>query len=75
MEKKSYNFSSITFSDLEDIVNVRMGNEQAYLHKFDEWFGFAYSLSDSENFFLEKLIKKHYRLLPSYQEEDLKMKF
>jgi len=73
--EKSYNFSNIRFADLEQIVDIRMGNDEAYEHRFDEWFEFAYPLEKFEVDFLEKLIQKHRRRLPSYSEEKLKMKF
>ncbi len=75
METKTYNFSSIHLSDLRKIVNFNLGNEEKHEHKFDEWFGFAYPISQEEEVFLTKLIKKHYFYLPSYSEEKLKMRF
>lgn len=73
--KKSYNFSTISFADLEEITNINMGSDEEYEYIFDEWFTFPYDISDEENQFLERLIKKHHRLLPSYSEEKLKMRF
>ncbi len=71
-EIKSYNFSTIKFSQLEEIVNLKtIDNDQ----KFDDWFGTAYDLSDDEIMFLTKLIKKHKTRMAAYMEEDLKMKF
>jgi len=72
METKTYNFSNIRLSDLQKIVSIR---PERNLTKFDEWFSFAYSLTDWENSFLEKLIDKHALFLSSYMEEDLKAKF
>ena len=43
--------------------------------KFKDWFSYPYKLSKKESIFLKELIKKHALLLPSYFEENLKMKF
>jgi hypothetical protein len=75
MTSKSYNFSTIRFSDLKSIVDIRLGSQANHLHKFDEWFMYAYSLSEKELHFLENLIQKNKFLLPSYSEEKLKVKF
>ncbi len=72
IEIKSYNFSTIKFSDLEDIVNI---TPKLNYSKFDDWFGYAYLMSAEESLILEKLINKHALYLASYMEEDLKMKF
>jgi hypothetical protein len=71
-EIKTYNFSTIKYSDLEDLVTITPKLNYA---KFDDWFGYEYSLSQEENTFLEKLVNKHTLYLSSYMEEDLKMKF
>ncbi|TAE68349.1 MAG: hypothetical protein EAZ85_14195, partial [Bacteroidetes bacterium] len=71
-EIKSYNFSTIKYADLEDLVVL---NPILNYAKFDEWFGYDYVLSDEEIKFFEKLIIKHSLYLSSYMEEDLKMKF
>ena len=71
-EIKSYNFSTIKFSDLEDIVSII---PKLNYSKFDDWFGYGYVMNAEENLVLEKLINKHILYLPSYMEEDLKMKF
>ena len=72
METKIYNFSTIKYSDLEQIVEIRLQEND---YKFDEWFEYAYPLSDFEHNFLENLIKKNRKRLPSYSEEKLKMRF
>jgi hypothetical protein len=72
IEIKSYNFSTIKFSDLEDLVTII---PKLNYPKFDEWFSYAYIISEAESNILEKLINKHILYLPSYMEEDLKMKF
>lgn len=69
---KSYNFSNVTLSDLQQIVDIHPRLNDS---KFDEWFSFSYTLSETELFFLEKLIKKHRLWLNSYQEDTLKVKF
>ncbi|TAE02767.1 MAG: hypothetical protein EAZ97_02265 [Bacteroidetes bacterium] len=70
--EKSYNFSTIKFSDLQEIVNIR---PKRNLAKFEEWFSYPYPISESEISFLDNLIERHALYLFSYQEEDLKMKF
>jgi len=72
MEIKSYNFSSIKYSDLEQIVSIISKIDDA---KFGEWFGFIYEIGDLDTEFLQNLITKHRRRLASYMEEDLKAKF
>ncbi len=72
MEIKSYNFSNIKFSDLENIVQIKpMYNPLV----FNDWFSFTYKLSRKESTFLKELIAKHIKLLNFYLEEDLKAKF
>jgi len=70
--EKSYNFSTIRFSDLQKIVAIRPKRD---ISKFEEWFSFEYFMDEEESSFLDNLIERHILLLPSYQEEDLKMKF
>jgi hypothetical protein len=71
-EIKSYNFSTIKFSNLESIVSIRVvDNDQ----KFDNWFETLYEISDEESVFLSKLIKKHKTRIAFYMEEDLKAKY
>ncbi len=71
-EIKSYNFSTIKYSDLEDIVNItpKLNNS-----KFDDWFQYHYAISENEITFLDNLLKKHYLHLSSYFEDTLKIKF
>jgi hypothetical protein len=71
-EIKSYNFSTIKYLDIEEIVKIRaVDNEQ----KFDEWFETLYQISDEETMFFKDLIKTHKMRISAYMEEDLKMKF
>jgi hypothetical protein len=72
METQSYNFSSIKYSDLEELVNIRPKYNPA---KFKDWLDYFHDVSDFEHTFLKNLIEKHLLLLTSYQEEDLKAKF
>jgi hypothetical protein len=72
MEKLQYNFSSIKFSQLIEIVPLKKTLNPS---KFDEWFKASYEVSNEDTIFLKNLIDKHYLHLPSYSEEDLKMKF
>ncbi len=70
--EKSYNFSTIKFSDLEDIVQIVPKLNPA---KFEDWFTYPYEISEEENAFFKDLIERHITYLVFYTEEDLKMKF
>jgi hypothetical protein len=71
-EIKSYNFSTMKFSNLENIVNIKVvDNDQ----KFEEWFETIYQISEEESIFLSKLIQKHKTRMAFYMEEDLKAKY
>ncbi len=72
MEIKSYNFSNIKFSDLENLVSIR---PQYNSGQFDDWFNYQYEINATENSFFEQLIAKHILLLNSYFEDTLKAKF
>ncbi len=71
-EIKSYNFSSVKYSELEKIVSIKLKLNHA---KFAEWFGHSYKLSRKESNFLSNLIDRHFTLLSSYFEDTLKAKF
>jgi hypothetical protein len=71
-EIKSYNFSTIKYSTLEEIVDISIGNNLA---KFDEWFEIPYQIKYEEVLFLGNLIEKHRTRMSFYMEEDLKAKF
>jgi hypothetical protein len=71
-EIKSYNFSTIKFSDLEEIVSIKPKRNDS---KFDEWFSYNYDVSEIDSNFFANLIERHATLLNFYMEEDLKMKF
>jgi hypothetical protein len=71
-EIKSYDFSTMKFSTLENIVNIKVvDNDQ----KFDDWFEIPYQVSEEETAFLSKLIQKHKTRMAFYMEEDLKAKY
>ncbi len=71
-EVKSYNFSNIKFSDLEEIVDIKVVDNDA---KFDEWFETTYDLDDVEILFFKNLIQKNKTRIAFYMEENLKAKF
>ena len=71
-EVKPYNFSTIKYSDIEEIVTIQLKLNPA---KFEDWFKYDYKITRKESIFLKELIKKHILYLSSYMEEDLKMKF
>jgi hypothetical protein len=71
-EIKTYNFSTIKFSDLEDIVSIKVVDNDA---KFDEWFETPYNLEDTEVLFFKNLIQKNKTRVAFYMEENLKAKF
>jgi hypothetical protein len=71
-EIKSYNFSTIKYLDLENIVNLKMVDDD---YKFNDWFKSLYKVKASETIFLKNLIRKNKTRMHSYMEEDLKMKF
>ena len=60
MEMKSYNFSNIKFSDLENLVQIKPQYNEG---QFDEWFNYQYEINETENSFFEKFIEKHILLL------------
>jgi hypothetical protein len=70
--QKSYSFSNISFAELTKIVTLEKVNQS---NKFKEWFSATYKFKASETQFLKELIDEHSLILPSYSEEDLKMKF
>ena len=71
-EVKSYDFSNIKFSDLEEIVDIKVVDNDA---KFDEWFETTYDLDDAEILFFKNLIQKNKTRIAFYMEENLKAKF
>jgi hypothetical protein len=71
-EIKSYNFSTIKYSNLEEIVDISIVNNLA---KFDEWFETPYQIKEEEVIFFGNLIQKHRTRMSFYMEEDLKAKF
>ncbi len=71
-EVKSYDFSNIKFSDLEEIVDIKVVDNDA---KFDDWFETPYNLEDTETLFFKNLIQKNKTRIAFYMEENLKAKF
>jgi hypothetical protein len=71
-EIKSYNFSNVRYSQLEDIVDISIGNNLA---KFNEWFQTPYEINEQDVLFFGNLIEKHRTYIGFYMEEDLKAKF
>ncbi len=72
METKTYSFSNIKFSDLEEIVQIKGKIND---DKFREWFEHWVETSEDDKAFFMRLIGKNRLLLPSYSEEKLKMRF
>ena len=71
--KICYNFSEMTDTKLESIVNIKQ-----ILFKrdiFDSWFRFDYSITDEESNFLNNLLLRNIDLINLYHEEDLKINF
>ena len=71
-EVKSYNFSNVRYSQLEEIVDISIGKK---LSKFDEWFETPYQIKEQDVIFFNNLIEKHRTRMSFYMEEDLKAKF
>ncbi len=69
---KSYNFSSIKYTEIERLVKIKGKVNDA---KFDDWFDFFVDITENDTLFFDTLINKNRLLLPSYSEEKLKMKF
>ena len=69
---KSYNFSSIKYTEIERLVKIKGKINDA---KFDDWFDFFVDITENDTLFFDTLINKNRLLLPSYSEEKLKMKF
>lgn len=68
----AYNFSTITFKDLENIVTIKRDISTAI---FAPWFNADIKISEDDYVFLEELIADNYFLIDSYNEEELKVKF
>ncbi len=71
-EIKSFSFSSVKFSDLEEIVDIKVVNNP---QKFDEWFENSYQIKEEEVVFFNNLIQKHITRIAFYMEENLKAKY
>ncbi len=71
-KQNSYNFSKITFKDLEEIFKLKKSYEEFI---FDSWFENQVELNKSDVDFLSDLIKKEAKFIESYNEEDLKINY
>ncbi len=69
---KSYNFSTVRYYQLEEIVNISVRNDPT---KFNEWFETPYQIKEEESVYFNNLIQKHITRIAFYMEEDLKAKF
>ena len=68
----TYSFSNIKFSDLENLVDIKMKIDA---DKFDILFNNNIVLDDEIVVFLEELINKTKPLMKYFKEEDLKLHF
>jgi len=67
-----YTFGAISFKDLEHIVSIK---RNIITKVFCNWFEAPIKISSDDNVFFDSLIKEHYFLMSSYNEEELKVKF
>lgn len=69
----SYSFSNITFSDLDEIVNIieKIGDELV----FNDWLNSNIELNNEDLNFLTNLLKNEKFFIERYKEEDLKVNF
>ncbi len=72
-ELPTYRFSSMTEAKLKELVDIE--EDFIELEKFDEWFGYETSISSDDIGFLTHLIDYNHKIIKSYNEEDLKVKF
>ncbi len=72
-ELPTYRFSSMTEAKLKELVDIE--EDFIELKKFDEWFGYETSISSDDIDFLAHLIDYNHKIIKSYNEEDLKVKF
>jgi hypothetical protein len=68
----TYSFSNIKFSDLEELVDIKIRIDD---NKFDKFFNNDIVIDNEVVVFLEKLIKKTKPLMKHFKEEDLKLHF
>ncbi|WP_216092685.1 hypothetical protein, partial [Candidatus Marithrix sp. Canyon 246] len=67
-----YTFSTISFKDLESIVEIK---RNISIEIFSDWFKADIELNQNDQDFFNNLIKENYFLIESYNEEELKVKF
>ncbi len=72
MKKEVLNYRSITFKQIEEIVDIEKIDNDS---KFDEWFAFNYKINNEELELLKKLIKKNKLFLSNYNETKLLVSF
>ena len=70
--KTEITFRKASFQDLEKIVTIK---KKLQKDKFKNWFSYKYEISKTDNIFLQTLIELHELYLPTYNENQLKMKF
>ncbi len=71
-QPKEFTFREIRYQDIKKIVGIKKKDND---DKFNEWFSYNYKMSESDNLFFNKLIKKNKLFLSSYSEDQLKSKF
>ncbi len=67
-----YNFGTINFKDLEEIVAIKRNVSNSI---FSNWFETNIQISDDDQNILDNLIKENVVFIDSYKEEELKVKF
>ncbi len=67
-----YNFGTINFKDLEEIVVIKRNVSNSI---FSNWFENDIQVSDNDQNILDNLINENAIFIDSYKEEELKVKF
>jgi hypothetical protein len=67
-----YNFGTINFKDLEEIVVIKRNVSNSI---FSNWFENDIEVSDNDQNILDNLINENAIFIDSYKEEELKVKF
>ena len=65
---KKLNFSTITFKDLDEVLNIEQGVKEDI---FNEWFEYKYEISKEQKSLLNNLISKHHNFITHYSEQEL----
>ncbi len=71
-EIKTYSFSRITDTILDELVDIEKNYERVI---FEDWFNFEYQFDENSIKFLSDLIERNELLIFDYHEEDLKVNF